>query len=107
MSKSTNNRKVLIETNENDYMTYYEEAARSLSELMKNWNLEWDEKKIKDSFIALTESYYLIIRGKRIDPGQVEQMYDDLEVYFGQDAENFFKPYKGNASEVRINWSNW
>jgi hypothetical protein len=95
-------KKILIETNENDYMTYFELAASSLSDLLKDWDFDWTEKELKDNFMALTKSFYFIIKKEEICEGQVTQMYNDLEVYIGEDSIKEWKKDGGNGSEVYI-----
>ena len=96
--------KILIETNENDYMTYFELASYSLTGLLKDYNLkEWTEKEIKDNFIELTKSYYLILRKERIPERQVERLYNDLEVYIGKAKIDAWQENDDcNGSEVLI-----
>jgi hypothetical protein len=95
-------QRILIETNENDYMTYFSEAANALNEILENWNFLWNEKEIKDRFISLTEAFHFVIKGEKIPPAQVEQMYNDLEVYFGEEEIKKWAKDGGNGSEVYL-----
>jgi len=115
--------KIFIETNENDYMTYYELAANAIRNVskeygglenlprFKNYNLnklftEIAEDNIKELLLEFTNNFYTLLNNESIDFKQKIQMRKDLEIYLDDKADEQRDKYKKedlwNASDIYI-----
>jgi len=102
-------QQILIETNANDYMQYFELAGEAMELVMSNWSFgDWSEEAIKSTFIGFTKQYCKLIEESSGEAYDSDDYLDSLqlEIYTNEQAERQYqrevKGY-GNSSSVSIN----
>jgi len=115
-------QKIFIETNECDYMTYFELAAeamksglfqhgnRFLLDTMRTHNTTAMSQihYIKEIFLSFTKTFYELITGSTLSEITILGLRRYMEIYINEEADKKIKEYQddniSNASDLLIEY---
>ena len=91
---------ILIETYENDYMEYFENASYIMEQTLKGYSMNITKKRFIDAFIASTKANMLMLNPKAKESfNYLDTLSNSFEVWIDEDIP---KNYSNNVSHVYI-----